>query len=145
MLLAPISDLAIRDELPILIVRDVNTWFGATLVSIGAAVYLGWSMTTGQPFGDVEFIASGVLLLMPAFALIGSREIRLYRDWMVVIRRGKVRLNRPLDELVRLRTVPFSNVHWAVFRGPSRVLLFSNAGDWRRLVDYCRARVRARG
>jgi hypothetical protein len=139
------ADLAVRDELPLVVVRDVSTWPGAVLVCIAAAVYLGWSTTSGRTCEDLELIASGVLLGLPLLALIGSREIRLYENWIVVIRRGTVRIDRSLDELVAVRTVPFANVHWAVFSDSARVLLFSNAPAWRRAVDHCKARLRARG
>jgi hypothetical protein len=109
-----------------------------------AAVYLGWSISSGRAVDDLELIAAGVLLLVPLFALIGSREIRLYQNWMVVIRHGKVRLDRSLDELVALRSVPLTNVHWAVFNDSARVLLVSNTPSWRRVVDHCQARVRPR-
>lgn len=136
------TDPAPRDELPIVTVRDVSSWPGLLVVCIAAAVYLAWSTTTDQAVGDLELIASGVLLLTPMFALIGSRELRLYENSLVVIRRGKVRLDRPLDELVALRSVPLTGVHWAVFQGPVRVVLFSSGPAWQRLIESCKLRAR---
>ena len=131
-------DPAPRDELPIVTVRDVSSWPGLVVVCIAAAVYLAWSTTTDHAVGDLELIAWGVLLLTPTLALIGSRELRLYEDSLVVIRRGKVRLDRRLEELLAVRSIPFTGVHWAVFRGPVRVVLFSSGPAWQRLVESCK-------
>jgi len=139
------ADPAPRDELPIVAVRDVSSWPGLLVVCIAAAVYLAWSTTTDQAVGDLELIAWGVLLLAPTFALIGSRELRLYEYSLVVIRRGKIRLDRPLDELLAVRSIPFTGVHWAVFQGPVRVVLFSSGPAWQRLVEFCKLRAARTG
>jgi hypothetical protein len=137
-------ELAIRDELPLVIVRDVSTWPGVVVLCIAAAVYLGWSFSTQQALGDFEIVAFGLLVCLPVFALIGSREIRLYPSWMVVIRRGKVRLDESLDQLIYVRSVPLLDVHWAVFSGRRRVILVSNAPSWAFIVDHCKAHLRRR-
>jgi hypothetical protein len=134
------TDPAPRDELPIVTVRDVNSWPSLLVVSIAAAVYLGWSTTTAREVGDFELIAGGVLVLTPILALIGSRELRLHTDSLVVIRRGKVQLDRRLDELLSVRSIPFTGVHWAVFQGPVRIILFSSGVGWLRLVESCKLR-----
>ncbi|HEY6726389.1 MAG TPA: hypothetical protein VI197_20275 [Polyangiaceae bacterium] len=139
------TDPAPRDELPIVIARDVNSWSGLWLACIAAAVYLAWSLTTQQAVGDLELIAVGVLLLTPAFALIGSRELRLYEASLVVIRRGRVQLDRPLAELLAVRSIPLTGVHWAVFQGPVRVVLFSSGPAWQRLIECCKLRAARTG
>lgn len=129
---------------PVITVRDVNSWRLLLLFCALSATYLAVARTLEWSFADFDIIAIGVLLTTPIVAWIGPREIILRQDSLIVLRRGRVRLHCSLDDLLRVISLPFVDIHWAMFSRGRRVILYSGTHDWAFVVNRCKERVARR-